>query len=70
MKRLLPLLIVMLTLTAYRAQAQQVRESVLLDKGWKFSLGHAGDPKKDFGCGTEYFNYLTKASSIHNEGPY
>ncbi len=70
MKRLLPLLIVMLTLTAYCAQAQQVRESVLLDKGWKFSLGHAGDPKKDFGCGTEYFNYLTKASSIHNEGPY
>ena len=70
MKRLLPLLIVMLTLTAYRAQAQQVRETVLLDKGWKFSLGHAGDPKKDFGCGTEYFNYLTKASSIHNEGPY
>ena len=70
MKRFLPLLIVMLTLTAYRAQAQQVRETVLLDKGWKFSLGHAGDPKKDFGCGTEYFNYLTKASSIHNEGPY
>ena len=70
MKRLLPLLIVMLTMTAYRAQAQQVRETVLLDKGWKFSLGHAGDPKKDFGCGTEYFNYLTKASSIHNEGPY
>ena len=70
MKRLLPLLIVMLTLTVYRAQAQQVRETVLLDKGWKFSLGHAGDPKKDFGCGTEYFNYLTKASSIHNEGPY
>ena len=70
MKRLLPLLIVLLTLTVYRAQAQQVRESVLLDKGWKFSLGHAGDPKKDFGCGTEYFNYLTKASSIHNEGPY
>ena len=60
----------MLTMTAYRAQAQQVRETVLLDKGWKFSLGHAGDPKKDFGCGTEYFNYLTKASSIHNEGPY
>lgn len=21
-------------------------------------------------CGTEYFNYLTKANSIHNEGPY
>ena len=47
-----------------------VRQTVCLDKGWKFSFGHAGDPKKDFGCGTEYFNYLTKANSIHNEGPY
>jgi beta-galactosidase len=46
------------------------RETVRLDKGWKFALGHAADPKKDFGCGTEYFNYLTKANSIHNEGPY
>ena len=25
---------------------------------------------RDFGCGTEYFNYLTKAASVHNEGPY
>jgi beta-galactosidase len=41
-----------------------------LDKGWRFAFGHAADPAKDFGCGTEYFNYLTKASSIHNEGPY
>ena len=52
------------------AWAQSVRETVRLDKGWKFSFGNAADPKKDFGCGTEYFNYLTKASSIHNEGPY
>ena len=40
------------------------------DEGWKFHLGNAADPSKDFGCGTEYFNYLTKANSIHNEGPY
>ena len=59
-----------LMLTAYHAEAQQIRETILLDKGWKFALGNASDPKKDFGCGTEYFNYLTKASSIHNEGPY
>lgn len=58
----------MLTLGA-KAQAS-VRETIRLDKGWKFAFGHAGDPKKDFGCGTEYFNYLTKANSIHNEGPY
>ena len=41
-----------------------------LDDGWKFSLGNAADPQKDFGRGTEYFNYLTKAHSIHNQGPY
>ncbi len=50
--------------------AQSVRESVLLADGWKFAFGHAADPAKDFGCGTEYFNYLTKANSLHNEGPY
>ena len=50
--------------------AQNVRETIRLDKGWKFAFGHAGNPQKDFGCGTEYFNYLTKANSIHNEGPY
>lgn len=41
-----------------------------LSDGWRFAFGHAADPAKDFGCGTEYFNYLTKANSIHNEGPY
>ena len=40
-----------------------------LDDGWRFAFGHT-DPAKDFGAGTEYFNYLTKAASIHNEGPY
>lgn len=51
-------------------QAQNVRETIRLDEGWKFAFGNASDPAKDFGCGTEYFNYLTKANSIHNEGPY
>ena len=46
------------------------REKIRLDEGWKFAFGHAADPQKDFGGGTEYFNYLTKANSIHNEGPY
>lgn len=50
--------------------AQPVRERILLDEGWQFALGNASDPAKDFGCGTEYFNYLTKAASIHNAGPY
>ena len=42
----------------------------LFNGGWKFTFGDASDPAKDFGCGTEYFNYLTKVASIHNSGPY
>lgn len=45
-------------------------EKINFDNNWKFAFGNAADPAKDFGCGTEYFNYLTKAASIHNEGPY
>ena len=52
------------------AQAQDQRERLNFDEGWQFAFGDASSPAKDFGCGTEYFNYLTKAASIHNEGPY
>lgn len=41
-----------------------------MDEDWQFAFGNASSPEKDFGCGTEYFNYLTKAASIHNAGPY
>ena len=54
----------------FSLSAQSVRERILLDEGWQFAFGNASSPEKDFGCGTEYFNYLTKAASIHNEGPY
>lgn len=64
------LLTTLALLLSIAGQAQNVRETIRLDKDWKFALGYAGDPKKDFGCGTEYFNYLTKANSIHNVGPY
>ena len=65
------LLVTLLACTAtFTAIAQSVREVTRLDEGWRFAFGNAADPKKDFGCGTEYFNYLTKANSIHNEGPY
>ena len=50
--------------------AQSVREHIRFDEDWLFAFGNASSPAKDFGCGTEYFNYLTKAASIHNEGPY
>jgi beta-galactosidase len=69
MKTLLFILLALMVHT-HGAKAQSVRETVRLDRGWKFAFGHAADPQKDFGCGTEYFNYLTKANSIHNEGPY
>ncbi len=60
-----------LLLHTWCVQAQTCpRENILLNEGWTFAFGHAADPVKDFGCGTEYFNYLTKANSIHNEGPY
>lgn len=60
-----------LTLFATQVVAQEnQRVHRLFDDDWQFTLGHAGDPQKDFGCGTEYFNYLTKANSIHNAGPY
>ena len=29
--------------------AQSVRETIRLDKGWRFALGNAADPQKDFG---------------------
>ena len=37
-----------------------VRERVLFNNGWSFSLGFAGDKQKDFTHGTEYFSYVTK----------
>jgi len=61
------LITIVLCLAAVAAQAQQVTP---LHDGWKFALGNAADPALDFGCGTEYFNYITKAAGIHNTGPY
>ena len=55
---------------AVSLSAQNQREHLSFDKNWQFAFGDASSPAKDFGCGTEYFNYFTKAASIHNEGPY
>ena len=60
------LILALVLLTAIPAAAQ----TTLLKDGWRFAFGNAADPAKDFGCGTDYFNYLTKANSIHNTGPY
>ena len=69
MKRYLFILCLMGWLLPYM-HAQNVRERILFNENWSFAFGDASNPAKDFGCGTEYFNYLTKAASIHNEGPY
>ena len=68
MKRLITLCLCLLA--GFTALAQNQRERINFDCGWQFAFGDASSPEKDFGCGTEYFNYLTKAASIHNEGPY
>lgn len=65
MKRSLPLIFL---LVSTLASAQE--EALRCSGGWTFAFGNAADPGRDFGRGTEYFNYLTKAASIHNEGPY
>ena len=72
MKRILSLCIFMAVLAAAYCPASDARQRSVqrFNDGWKFALGNASDPAKDFGCGTEYFNYLTKAASIHNAGPY
>ncbi len=68
LRKLMTVVAVWMTVTTLNAQ--NVRETIRLDEGWRFAFGNASDPAKDFRCGTEYFNYLTKANSIHNEGPY
>lgn len=69
MKRFFYLLLLSaMALCAVPSHAQ--RTVTCIDEGWKFHFGNASDPARDFGCGTEYFNYLTKANSIHNTGPY
>lgn len=68
MKKYISLLLMMVCFLTLEAKI--VRERILFDENWAFAYGNASDPAKDFGCGTEYFNYLTKAASIHNEGPY
>ena len=64
MKKFLSLLLILLPVMV------SARERVRFDDGWEFAYGNAASPALDFGAGTEYFNYLTKAASVHNEGPY
>ena len=63
-------LLMLLPLMAMPQTFSNGRERIKMNEGWKFAFGNASDPQEDFGCGTEYFNHLTKANSIHDQGPY
>ncbi len=70
MKRLLlPGILILLT-SAFTVQAGvkgddirpvPVRQHLLMDFGWRFALGNACDPSKDFGINSAYFSYFAKA---------
>ncbi|TDW51925.1 beta-galactosidase [Flavobacterium sp. 270] len=42
------------------AQNKPEREKIVIDKDWRFSLGHLYDTQKDFGHAEGYFSYLAK----------
>lgn len=48
-------------------KASASREHLLLDFGWRFSLGNSCDITKDFNHGTSYFTYFAKAG--YGDGP-
>ncbi|MDD7725893.1 MAG: glycoside hydrolase family 2 TIM barrel-domain containing protein [Bacteroidales bacterium] len=55
-----------LALVGTDAAAQ--RETTLINDNWKFHLGDASSMEADFGHGTEYFTYFSKAVG-QNQGP-
>lgn len=56
------LVLVSLLMSAVAAHAGTAggRERIAFDAGWRFALGHATDPARDFGHATGYFSYLAK----------
>ncbi len=60
-------LLVLVLLGTMTITAQQ-RETIRLNDGWRFALGHV-DMARDYTHGTEYFTYLTKTGFDHNKGP-
>ncbi|WP_394774252.1 beta-galactosidase GalA [Flavobacterium sp.] len=49
------------------SQNKSDRELILIDKDWRFSLGHLFDTQKDFGHAEGYFSYLAKTG--FGDGP-
>jgi beta-galactosidase len=65
--RTLLIILLVFSQTISRATNNPVRERIKLDFGWRFALGHAYDPAKDFNSGTGYFSYYTKTG--YGDGP-
>ncbi|PTX98538.1 beta-galactosidase GalA [Opitutus sp. ER46] len=71
MRTPLPWLRLLLTLTAFALALPRLaaasRERILFDADWRFALGHATDPARDFNHATGYFSYLAKTG--YGDGP-
>lgn len=61
-------LLTALILAACLPTAHAQRETSLINDGWTFHLGDGASMERDFGHGTEYFTYLSKAVG-QNAGP-
>ncbi|OCX52992.1 beta-galactosidase [Mucilaginibacter sp. PPCGB 2223] len=62
-KYVLCVLLLVIAKATIRAQASlpaSPREHLSIDNGWRFALGHAFDPAKDFYNGTAGFSYFAK----------
>ena len=59
LKGILPYFVFLISCCAW-AQDKSERELNLIDKDWRFSLGHLYDTQKDFGHAEGFFSYLTK----------
>ncbi len=55
-------IVLFFTITICSQANNAAREHLNFDAGWRFSLGHATDTKKDFNTATGYFSYLAKAA--------
>ncbi len=67
MMKLRCILFIVLCQATFWANGQSVRERINMDFSWRFALGHAYDPAKDFNNGTAYFSYYTKTG--YGDGP-
>ncbi|TPG45114.1 beta-galactosidase GalA [Flavobacterium pectinovorum] len=65
-KEILPYFIFLISICSF-AQNKSDRELILIDKDWRFSLGHLYDTQKDFGHAEGYFSYLAKTG--FGDGP-